>query len=123
MNATIVWLENRVPGFAMLTNDERQSISDFSLAWALCEAQRLHSQGTAASVTRCADDLLAKGYDVHVTYCNGIRCNGSTKGALNMVQLEFRVKELIGGLDCWRDDGYPVNRLEPVQPTGSCGCS
>ena len=37
-----------------------------------------------------------------VTYCDGIRCNGSTKGALNMVQLGFRVKELIGGLDCWR---------------------
>ena len=33
-----------------------------------------------------------------VTYCDGIRCNGSTKGALNMVQLGFRVKELIGGL-------------------------
>jgi rhodanese-related sulfurtransferase len=58
-----------------------------------------------------------------VTYCDGIRCNGSTKGALNMVQLGFRVKELIGGLDCWRYDGYPVNGLEPAQPTGSCGCS
>src|SRR5690242_19246996 len=32
-----------------------------------------------------------------VTYCVGIRCNGSTKGALNMVQLGFHVKELIGG--------------------------
>ena len=26
-----------------------------------------------------------------VTYCVGIRCNGSTKGALNMVRLGFRV--------------------------------
>ena len=58
-----------------------------------------------------------------VTYCDGIRCNGSTKGALNMVQLGFRVKELIGGLDCWRYDGYPVDGLEPMQPAGSCGCS
>ena len=58
-----------------------------------------------------------------VTYCDGIRCNGSTKGALNLVQLGFRVKELIGGLDCWRFDGYPVQGLEPAQPTGSCGCS
>jgi len=58
-----------------------------------------------------------------VTYCDGIRCNGSTKGALNLVQLGFRVKELIGGLDCWRFDGYPVEGLEPVQPPGSCGCS
>ena len=58
-----------------------------------------------------------------VTYCDGIRCNGSTKGALNMVQLGFRVKELIGGIDCWRVDGYAVDGLEAVQATGSCGCS
>jgi rhodanese-related sulfurtransferase len=58
-----------------------------------------------------------------VTYCDGIRCNGSTKGALNMLQLGFRVKELIGGLDCWRYDGYPVDGLETAEPAGSCGCS
>src|SRR5215510_8982447 len=45
------------------------------------------------------------------------------KGALNMVQLGFRVKELIGGIDCWQYDGYPVDGLEPVQAAGSCGCS
>ena len=58
-----------------------------------------------------------------VTYCDGIRCNGSTKGALNMLQLGFRVKELIGGLDCWRYDGYPIEGLETTEPAGSCGCS
>ena len=58
-----------------------------------------------------------------VTYCDGIRCNGSTKGALNMLQLGFRVKELIGGIDCWRVDGYPVHGLEPLPPAGSCACS
>jgi len=58
-----------------------------------------------------------------VTYCDGIRCNGSTKGALNMVRLGFRVKELIGGLDCWRYDGYPVDGLERVPSAGACGCS
>ena len=58
-----------------------------------------------------------------VTYCDGIRCNGSTKGALNMVQFGFRVKELIGGLDCWRYDGYAVDGLETSEPAGSCGCA
>ncbi len=65
---------------------------------------------------------LAKG-DLIVTYCDGIRCNGSTKGALNMLQLGFRVKELIGGLDCWRYDGYPVDGLETTDSAGSCGCA
>jgi rhodanese-related sulfurtransferase len=41
-----------------------------------------------------------------VTYCDGIGCNASTKGALNMAQLGFHVKELIGGLDWWKRDGH-----------------
>jgi rhodanese-related sulfurtransferase len=43
-----------------------------------------------------------------VTYCDGIGCNASTKGALAMSQLGFRVKELMGGLDWWKRDGYAV---------------
>lgn len=41
-----------------------------------------------------------------VVYCDGIGCNASTKGALNLSKLGFRVKELIGGLDWWKRDGY-----------------
>jgi rhodanese-related sulfurtransferase len=41
-----------------------------------------------------------------VVYCDGIGCNASTKGALNLAKLGFRVKELMGGLDWWRRDGY-----------------
>ena len=41
-----------------------------------------------------------------VIYCDGIGCNASTKGALNMGKLGFRVKELIGGLEWWKRDGY-----------------
>jgi rhodanese-related sulfurtransferase len=44
-----------------------------------------------------------------VTYCDGIGCNASTKGALAMTRLGFRVKELIGGLDWWKRDGYPTH--------------
>jgi rhodanese-related sulfurtransferase len=43
---------------------------------------------------------------LYVTYCDGIGCNASTRGALNMARLGFRVKELIGGLDWWKRDGY-----------------
>ena len=47
---------------------------------------------------------------LYVTYCDGIGCNASTKGALNMAQLGFRVKELIGGLEWWKRDGYPTEK-------------
>lgn len=41
-----------------------------------------------------------------VTYCDGIGCNASTKGAISMTKLGFRVKELMGGLEWWNRDGY-----------------
>lgn len=43
---------------------------------------------------------------LYVTYCQGIECNGSTKGALNMSKLGFRVKELIGGIAGWKLDEF-----------------
>lgn len=45
---------------------------------------------------------------VYVVYCDGIGCNASTKGAYKIGRLGFQVKELLGGLDWWRRDGYPV---------------
>lgn len=43
---------------------------------------------------------------VYVCYCDGIGCNASTKGSLNLAKLGFKVKELIGGLEWWKKDGY-----------------
>ncbi len=44
-----------------------------------------------------------------VTYCDGIGCNASTKGAIKLLELGFRVKELIGGLEWWKKDGYDTS--------------
>lgn len=57
-----------------------------------------------------------------VTYCDGIGCNASTKGAMNMTKLGFRVKELIGGLDWWKRDGHPTAGRVGGNPTAACGC-
>ena len=58
-----------------------------------------------------------------VAYCDGIGCNASTKGALNMTRLGFRVKELIGGLDWWRRDGHSVEEgVSTLDIGGACGC-
>lgn len=45
---------------------------------------------------------------LYVTYCDGIGCNAATKGALKLAELGFEVKELIGGIDWWKRDGYPT---------------
>ena len=43
---------------------------------------------------------------LYVCYCDGIGCNASTKGALNMSKLGFKTKELIGGIEWWKFDKY-----------------
>ncbi|MGE0145156.1 MAG: rhodanese-like domain-containing protein [Planctomycetota bacterium] len=57
-----------------------------------------------------------------VTYCDGIGCNASTKGALNMLKLGFRVKELIGGLDWWKRDGHRTQGGKASDESVTCGC-
>jgi len=61
---------------------------------------------------------------VIVTYCDGIGCNGSTKAALKLSALGFRVKEMLGGLDWWIRDGYAVEAgtAQPQAARASCGC-
>jgi rhodanese-related sulfurtransferase len=63
-----------------------------------------HRTMTAATTSRVDKKKLV------VTYCDGIGCNASTKGALKMLELGFRVKELVGGLEWWEKDGYDLAR-------------
>lgn len=59
----------------------------------------------------------------YVCYCDGIGCNGSTKGALKMTQLGFKVKELIGGLEWWKKDGFATEGTKATQGTEiQCAC-
>lgn len=57
-----------------------------------------------------------------VVYCDGIGCNASTKGALNMARLGFKTKELIGGLDWWKRDGHPTSKNLANGSDFACGC-
>jgi rhodanese-related sulfurtransferase len=65
---------------------------------------------------------------VYVTYCDGIGCNGSTKGALKMASLGFQVKEMLGGLDFWKRDGHllatgsAAGSMLGVAPGIACAC-
>jgi rhodanese-related sulfurtransferase len=43
-----------------------------------------------------------------VTYCWGPGCNGATRAAARLAALGFQVKELIGGIEYWKREGYPV---------------
>jgi len=61
---------------------------------------------------------------LYVVYCAGIGCNASTKGALQMIKLGFKVKELIGGIEWWKRDGYKtVGMGERVGKKVMCDCN
>nr|WP_208293473.1 rhodanese-like domain-containing protein [Zophobihabitans entericus] len=59
---------------------------------------------------------------VYICYCDGIGCNASTKTALKLLTLGFQVKELIGGLDWWKRDGYATEGINATSGSG-IGCS
>jgi rhodanese-related sulfurtransferase len=61
---------------------------------------------------------------LYVAYCDGIGCNASTKTAVKMATLGFRVKELIGGLDWWKRDGHPTEGgAATCADHADCGCA
>ena len=61
---------------------------------------------------------------LYVCYCDGIGCNASTKTALKLLTLGFQVRELIGGLDWWKRDGYETHGNKAALGTGAaCGCN
>jgi rhodanese-related sulfurtransferase len=60
---------------------------------------------------------------LYICYCDGIGCNASTKGALNLLKLGFKVKELVGGLEWWRIDGYETHGSKACSGTKmNCAC-
>lgn len=77
-----------------------------------------HREMSAETTKHLDKDVL------YVTYCDGIGCNASTKGALNMTKLGFKVKELMGGIEWWKFDGYETEGSKGIK-TGlkiECAC-
>ncbi|HGK6779313.1 TPA: rhodanese-like domain-containing protein [Yersinia enterocolitica] len=59
-----------------------------------------------------------------VIYCAGPHCNGVHRAAINLSQLGYAVKEMIGGVIGWRDEGLPlVGSANENTVVVSCGCS
>jgi rhodanese-related sulfurtransferase len=76
-----------------------------------------HREMTAESTKHLDKQFL------YVTYCDGIGCNASTKGALNMAKLGFKVKELIGGIEWWKFDGYATEGTKGIKSRLNIECA
>ena len=47
-----------------------------------------------------------------VTYCWGPGCNGATRAALALAQAGYDVREMIGGVEYWVREGFPLRTPE-----------
>ncbi|AZD28898.1 rhodanese-like domain-containing protein [Pseudomonas chlororaphis] len=59
-----------------------------------------------------------------VVYCAGPHCNGANKAAVRLAALGYPVKEMIGGVTGWLDEGFKLS-VELERPAGAvveCAC-
>jgi rhodanese-related sulfurtransferase len=49
---------------------------------------------------------------IFVTYCAGPHCNGASRGALRLANLDRPVKIMAGGLTGWIDEGFELAKGE-----------
>ena len=86
-----------------------------------------HIKGAISFSYRLMNEESVKRLDknkIYVTYCDGFGCNASTKGALKLSELNFKVKELIGGIESWKSDGNETSSdisVEELQESLACG--
>jgi rhodanese-related sulfurtransferase len=88
-----------VEGFVLVDVRSRKDYEERHAAGAISLPYRSINEETTAHLSK--DTVI-------VPYCTNAACNASTKGAARFAALGFRVKEMIGGLDDWVRDGYPV---------------
>jgi len=93
-------LNKGVPGFVVVDCRGTESYARGHVPGAVSLPYRTM---TAETVSR----LIPKDRTV-VTYCSSLTCNASTKGALRLSELGYRVKEMVGGFESWKAKGYAV---------------
>ena len=109
--------------FEALENGEPLIVVDGRTAEAYAQEQipgSVNLPHRELSITTTATLDKSKTY---VCYCDGIGCNASTKTALKLLSLGFEVRELIGGLDWWKRDGYATEGTKAQAGKELvCGC-
>ncbi len=60
-----------------------------------------------AEIPARAAEVAGPGVAV-VTYCWGPGCNGATRAALAFARLGYEVREMIGGVEYWIREGFPI---------------
>lgn len=92
-------ITNKLTGFIVLDARTPETFAKGHIPGAINMPHRTIDASTTASLPR--DKVI-------VTYCDGVFCNASTKAAVKLTELGFKVKEMLDGMNGWRKEGYPV---------------
>jgi len=57
-----------------------------------------------------------------VVYCAGPHCNGANKAAVKLAALGYPVKEMIGGVTGWLDEGFSLSATQAAKAPIGCEC-
>jgi len=94
------------PGFVLV---DVRSANQFAAGHVAGAIHIPHAQLTAERLASYPSDT------VFVVYCAGPHCNGSTKAALHIARLGRPVKEMIGGVTGWLDEGFGLEAAQPAR--------
>ena len=87
--------------------------------------QRGHLPGAINIPGRLITAGLLAGYPkdtLFVVYCAGPHCNGANKAAVKLAALEYPVKEMIGGVTGWLDEGFELSDTGAARAEVAIGC-
>jgi len=96
-------LSREKPGFVVIDTRSAAAFAD------------LHVPGAVSLPARSIDETAIEPLRgrLAVVYCWASSCNAATKAAAKLSSLGIQVKEMIGGIDAWVREGYPVEGQLP----------
>lgn len=87
--------------------------------------ERGHVPGSINIPTRSLTGEALGAYpktSLFVVYCAGPHCNGANKAAVKLAALGYPVKEMIGGVTGWLDEGFQLSVALTSGERGAIGC-
>ena len=103
-------MERGADGFIVIDTRSREHFEARHITGAINLPHRSMNEETTAHLPK--DKVM-------ITYCWSPGCNGSTRGALRLAALGFRVKELVGGLEYWIREGGSVEGTLEREESGA----
>lgn len=99
-------LERKIPGLVVLDVRQITAFEECHIRDAISLPYRAISIET---LSRFSENTL------FVTYCWGPSCNAATKASIRIGKLGFKVKEMIGGIEYWINEGHPVEGTKTTE--------